>query len=44
MLELWLSTDRKVNTSRLLTELCTRAEKDEDGLYLLVPEQFSHFI
>ena len=42
MLELWLSTDRKVNTSRLLTELCTRAEKDEDGLYLLVPEQFSH--
>lgn len=42
MLELWLSTDRKVNTSRLLTELCTRAEKGEDGLYLLVPEQFSH--
>ena len=42
MLQLWLCTDRKKNTQRLLEELTARANLGEGGQLLLVPEQFSH--
>ena len=42
MLQLWLCTDRKKNTRRMLEEITDRAERGEKGMLLLVPEQFSH--
>lgn len=42
MLRLWLCTDRKKNTRRMLEELTARANLGEGGQLLLVPEQFSH--
>lgn len=42
MLQLWLSTDRKKNTQRMLEEIAARAARGETGMLLIVPEQFSH--
>lgn len=42
MLQLWLCKDRKQNTERLLTQLCTQAGQGMQGQLLIVPEQFSH--
>ncbi len=39
MLRIWLSTDRKLNTKRILDEICTSGRENQ---ILLVPEQFSH--
>lgn len=39
MLRIWLSTNRKMNTTRILNEICSSGKKDQ---ILLVPEQFSH--
>ncbi len=39
MLRIWLSTNRKLNTQRVLQEICTN---EKTGQILLVPEQFSH--
>lgn len=42
MLHLWLCTDRKENTARVLETICRQAEAGRGGQLLLVPEQFSH--
>lgn len=42
MLHLWLCTDRKANTGRLLESICDNAAKKRGGQILVVPEQFSH--
>lgn len=42
MLRLWLDTERKENSTRILREICDRAAAGEKQLFLLVPEQFSH--
>lgn len=44
MLKLWLCTDRKQNTARMLDEIVAHAEKGCGGQLLLVPEQFSHMM
>lgn len=42
MLRLWLSTDRKANSRRLLKEMAAKAARGMGGQFLVVPEQFSH--
>lgn len=42
MLRIWLCTDRKLNTSRMMDEICTLAGQNIGGQLLIVPEQFSH--
>ena len=44
MLQLWLCTDRKRNTARMLDEVAGLAAQEQGGLLLLVPEQFSHMM
>lgn len=42
MLRLWLGTDRKANSARLLQEIAQKAAQGIGGQFLIVPEQFSH--
>ena len=44
MLQLWLCTERKRNTARMLDEVAGLAAQEQGGLLLLVPEQFSHMM
>ncbi len=41
MLELYLCTDRKMNTAKALEQLCRTASEKRGGI-LITPEQFSH--
>lgn len=42
MLHLWLCTDRKINTEKIMAAVCEKAARGIGGQILLVPEQFSH--
>ncbi len=42
MLHIWLCSDRKVNTEKILDRICANAECGRGGQILIVPEQFSH--
>lgn len=42
MLSLYLSTERKDNSDRILQMICRNAQAGIDGQFLIVPEQFSH--
>lgn len=42
MLQIWLCTDRKVNTQKIMDAICANAKQGHGGQLLIVPEQFSH--
>ena len=44
MLHIWLCTDRKLNTERILDVIYQSAEAGRGGQILIVPEQFSHMM
>ena len=44
MLHIWLCTDRKLNTERILDVIYQSAEGGRGGQILIVPEQFSHMM